>query len=258
MKEVSKQQSETARGSAVLSSSTQLQEISNRFEGKHPLEVLHWVNHTFQPSEVAMATGFGAEGVVLIDMIVSVNREIPIFYLDTEVLFPETYQLRDRLEGRYGIRFVRYASALTVERQAELYGNNLWERNPDLCCTIRKVEPLREALQGRSAWITAVRRDQSPFRANAGIVEHDKKFGLIKVNPLAGWTKKEVWKYIMENNLPYNPLYDQGYTSIGCTHCTTPVMTGEDERAGRWRGFQKTECGLHYTDTSAQQERRTQ
>lgn len=219
--------------------------LSAKFESEHPSKVLEWVSDSYQLGEVGMATGFGAEGVALIGMIASINKNIPIFYLDTDVLFPETYALRDRLEEKYSIHLIRYATHVSLERQSELHGANLWETNPDLCCKIRKVDPLREALKNYSGWITAIRREQSMTRANAGIVEWDRKFDLLKINPLAAWTKKEVWKYIMDHDVPYNPLYDEGYASIGCTHCTTPVDEGEDERAGRWRGFQKKECGLH-------------
>ena len=227
--------------------------LNEKFAEGNPAEILHWVNQAFPTREIAMATGFGAEGVVLVDMISSVNKDIPIFYLDTDVLFPETYRLRDKLEERYGIRFVRYATTVSLEVQAVRHGVNLWKSNPDLCCNIRKVRPLREALKNYSGWITAIRRDQSPSRANAGVVEWDGKFGLLKINPLAAWTKQEVWKYIMDHNVPYNRLYDAGYASIGCIHCTTPVAAGEDERAGRWRGFQKKECGLHVADAVTEQ-----
>jgi len=222
-----------------------LRQISTSFEGRHPLEVIRWVNETFSTDEVAMATGFGAEGVALIDMIVQVNKNIKIFYLDTDLLFKETYELRDRLAEKYGIQFIRYAAVLSLEEQAKQYGENLWERDPDLCCKLRKVEPLKKALQGLKAWITAIRREQSPHRANSGIVAWDTKFGLVKINPLAAWTAKEVWSYIVVNEVPYNPLHRIGYPSIGCFPCTTAVRIGEDPRAGRWRGFQKTECGLH-------------
>lgn len=141
--------------------------LSTRFEAEHPLAVFNWINETFPTGEIAMATGFGAEGVVLIDMLASVNKGIPIFYLDTDVLFPETYALRDRLEEKYGVRLIRYATPISLERQAELHGTNLWEQNPDLCCNIRKVEPLREALKNYSGWVTAIRREQSPARGNA-------------------------------------------------------------------------------------------
>ena len=219
--------------------------LNEKFESEHPSRILGWLNENFRTGEIGMATGFGAEGVVLIDMIASINRNIPVFYLDTNVLFPETYALRDKLEEKYSIRLIRYATRISLEQQSELHGASLWETNPDLCCKIRKVEPLREALQNYSGWITAIRREQSAVRAKAGIIEWDSKFDLLKINPLAAWTKKEVWKYIVDRGVPYNPLYDKKYASIGCTHCTTPVADGEDERAGRWRGFQKKECGLH-------------
>lgn len=220
-------------------------EINRQLEGEHPVEVLRWVNGRFDHTEVTMATGFGAEGVCLIDMLTKVNKEIPIFYLDTDVLFPETYQLRDLLEKRYGIRFTRYATSVSWEEQAARHGERLWERNPDLCCTIRKVFPLREALHHRLAWITAVRRGQSPTRVQTKIVERDVVNGLLKINPIARWSKHDVWQYIRDHAIPYNPMHDRGYPSIGCIYCTTSVLPGEDERAGRWRGFQKTECGLH-------------
>lgn len=222
-----------------------LGQIQGDLGKRSPLEILAWVNEKFEPSEVTMATGFGAEGICLIDMLSTINKRIPIFYLDTDVLFPETYQLKNRLQDRYGIRFVRVTSWLSLDRQAVQYGDRLWERDPDLCCKLRKTDPLKEALRPFEAWITGIRRDQSPTRKQAKVVERDELYGLLKVNPLLHWSREEVWDYIREHRLPYNPLYDRGYASIGCTHCTTPVAQGEDERAGRWRGFQKTECGLH-------------
>ncbi len=222
-----------------------LKDIGSTFEGKHPSAVLRWAHDAFPAGSVLMATGFGAEGVVLVDLLMNIGRNIPVFYIDTDVLFPETYRLRRELEARYGLEFVRAATAVSFNDQAARFGDRLWERDPDQCCHIRKVLPLREILRGKQGWITAIRRDQSPSRANAEIVEWDANHGLMKINPLAGWTKDEVWRYTIERDLPYNPLYDQGYASIGCTHCTTPVAPGEDERAGRWRGRVKTECGLH-------------
>jgi phosphoadenosine phosphosulfate reductase len=222
----------------------ELKAISNSFEHASPQEVLKWAAQTFG-SQVAMATGFGAEGCALIDMIAKVAPKLRIFYLDTDVLFPETYALKDKIEARYGIRLERRATNLTLDDQVKKYGDRLWERKPDECCRLRKVEPLKEMLSSLDAWVTAIRRDQSPARADAGIVERDKKFGLIKINPLATWSSKEVWNYIMKHDVSYNPLHDQGYPSIGCSPCTTPVQIGEDPRAGRWRGSAKIECGLH-------------
>ena len=218
--------------------------ISDEFESAPPEAVLRWVVEEFGP-DVALATGFGAEGCVLVAMLSAINPGTRIFYLDTDLLFPETYALRDQLEARYGVRFERRATRLSLSAQAAEYGERLWERRPDLCCQLRKVEPLKEMLSGLRAWVTAIRRDQSPARAKMGIVERDEKFGLIKINPLAGWSSRDVWNYIAKYDVPYNPLHDHGYPSIGCAPCTTPVQISEDPRAGRWRGTGKTECGLH-------------
>lgn len=222
----------------------ELKEISDEFEGAAPEEILRWAIEEFG-SSVALATGFGVEGCVLVSMLARIDRRARIFYLDTDLLMPETYALKERLEARYGVRFERRATALSLEAQAARYGERLWERQPDECCRLRKVEPLRQMLSGLSAWITAIRRDQSPARATAGIVERDAKFGLIKINPLATWSARDVWRYVHKHDVPYNPLHDVGYPSIGCAPCTTPVQIGEDPRAGRWRGTAKTECGLH-------------
>jgi len=223
------------------------QVISREFEGASPQAILRWAIEEFAP-EVALATGFGAEGCVLVSMLSAVapiSQSMRIFYLDTDLLFPETYALRDQLEGRYGVHFERRATSLSVRDQAAQYGERLWEREPDLCCRLRKVEPLREMLTGLRAWITAIRRDQSAERRHTGLVEWDPKFGLIKINPLAAWSTRDLWNYIAKHDVPYNPLHDQGYPSIGCVSCTTPVQIGEAPRAGRWRGIAKSECGIH-------------
>jgi phosphoadenosine phosphosulfate reductase len=222
----------------------ELSVISSEFENAPPEEVLHWALAEFG-RDVALATGFGAEGCVLIDMVARISNDARIFYLDTDLLFPETYALCSQLEVRYGIRIERRSSRLSLEAQAREFGDRSWERQPDLCCRLRKVEPLKEMLTGLRAWITAIRRDQTAARASAGIVERDPKFGLIKINPLATWSSSEVWDYIDKYDVPHNPLYKDGYTSIGCAPCTSPVQIGEDPRAGRWRGSGKTECGLH-------------
>ena len=221
-----------------------LKAISDEFETASPETVLGWAIEEFS-SDVALATGFGAEGCVLVSMLSAIGPATRIFYLDTDLLFPETYALRDRLEARYGVHFERRATSLSLSDQAAQYGERLWESQPDLCCRLRKVEPLREMLKGLRAWVTAIRRDQSPARAGTGVVERDEKFGLIKVNPLAAWSAHDVWNYIAKHDVPYNTLHDQGYPSIGCLPCTTPVQLGETFRAGRWRGTGKSECGIH-------------
>jgi len=198
----------------------------------------------FSP-RIAIASSFGAEDVVLIDLAAQIRPDFRVFTLDTDFLFPETYALIDDLEHRLHIKVERTRPRLTPEEQAQEFGAALWSREPDQCCNIRKVEPLTKKLGDLDAWITGIRRDQAPTRANARKLDWDAKFGLVKINPLADWTWEQVWDYIRSHQVPYNPLHDQSYPSIGCTYCTRPVQAGEDPRAGRWTGFQKTECGLH-------------
>jgi phosphoadenosine phosphosulfate reductase len=224
-----------------------LADLQLRAESWAPEETLQWAFATFH-RDVAVASGFGAEGMVLIDMASRVNRGFRVFTLDTEFLFPETYDLMDRVEKRYGIRIERVYSVLTPEEQESKFGEALWGRNPDQCCNLRKVDPLQAKLRELRAWITAIRRDQTPSRAAARKVEWDAKSHRIKINPIADWTSEMVWAYIRKHRIPYNPLHDQNYPSIGCTHCTRAVRPGEDARAGRWSGFSKNECGLHVSD----------
>jgi phosphoadenosine phosphosulfate reductase len=207
-------------------------------------EVLRWAFKTFG-NDIEMASGFGIEGMALIDIATRINPDLRIFTIDTDFLFAETYHLIERVERRYGIKVERVRSRLTPTEQEEVYGPALWSTNPDQCCALRKVEPLKENLAGLRAWITAIRRDQTSARATARKVEWDAKFQLIKVNPIADWTSEEVWEYVRTNDVPYNTLHDFNYPSIGCTHCTRAVRPGEDSRSGRWSGFPKTECGLH-------------
>ena len=209
-----------------------------------PQQVLSWAFEAFG-DEVAIASAFGAEGMVLIDMASRVRKDFRVFTMDTEFLFPETYSLMDRIEQRYEIKIERVCSLLSPEEQERVHGAALWTRDPDQCCNLRKVEPLRRKLKELGAWITSIRRDQTSFRNGARKLEWDAKFGLVKVNPVADWTSKQVWRYLLEHGVPYNSLHDQNYPSIGCTHCTRAVRSGEDPRAGRWPGTTKTECGLH-------------
>jgi phosphoadenosine phosphosulfate reductase len=230
-------------GSAVREYN-QIEAIAVRLEASSPEEILRWAFDEFE-DRVSIATGFGPEGAALIDLAVKINPRADIFFLDTSFLFPETYDLRRRLEDHYGIEIRASRSEITPEAQELSFGPKLWSTDPDLCCRLRKLEPLREALSGRAAWMTAIRRDQTEARASARAVEWDYQWRLVKVNPIVRWSKSDVWSYIRKNDVPYNPLHDQGYPSIGCTHCTRAVREGEDERAGRWAGFAKTECGLH-------------
>lgn len=218
-------------------------ESSTTLEGRSPEEILDWATARFSP-RITMATAMGAEGCCLVAMIAKLGRPVRIFNLDTDYQFEETLETKARLEARYGIAIetVR-AGRSKAEIEAE-FGPDLWKRDTQLCCRIRKVEPLRETVAGYAAWISAIRRDQTPDRAQSATVEWDPKFGLVKVNPLLNWTWKDVWSYIHTNDVPYNPLHDRGYPSIGCWPCTKPVADGADPRSGRWNG-EKTECGLH-------------
>ncbi|TJY38837.1 phosphoadenylyl-sulfate reductase [Cohnella pontilimi] len=213
------------------------------FENASAETVIEWAVRTFP--NITFACSFGAEDVVLVDMLQKISPKTDIFYLDTDFHFKETYETRDRLVAHYGLEFVQVKPLSTPEEQAAEHGDELWKSDPNACCNIRKVEPLTRILGKYEAWITGIRRDQAPTRANAKKVEYDTKFGLVKFNPLASWTSEDVWNYIRSNEVIYNPLHDRNYPSIGCEHCTRQVMPGEDPRAGRWSGTEKTECGLH-------------
>lgn len=229
---------------SVELSSSRLRSVADRLDLAEPHETLAWAFEEFG-DKAAIATGFGVDGMALVDMAVRINPSPNIFFIDTGFLFRETYDLKRRVEERYGIAIRAVRTGLTPEMQAQFYGSELWARNPDLCCELRKLEPLRVALNGLDAWITAIRRDQTETRSVARAVEWDERWSLTKVNPLVGWTRRDVWKYVLRNGVPYNPLHDKGYPSIGCTHCTRAVGSEEGERAGRWPGLGKTECGLH-------------
>lgn len=223
------------------------QEIEARsaeFETASPQSILAWAVQRFG-ADFTMATAFGPEGMVLIHMLAEIAPQTPIFNLDTGYQFRETLELRERVKDRYGIEVELRQPALTVAQYESLHGGPVYSKNPDQCCADRKLAVLTQSVIGKRAWASAIRRDQSPDRARAPIVGWDKKFNLVKVSPLANWTKKHIWDLITAHDIPYNPLHDQGYPSIGCWPCTRAVMFGEDERAGRWSGFQKTECGLH-------------
>ncbi|MEK7799636.1 MAG: phosphoadenylyl-sulfate reductase, partial [Acidobacteriota bacterium] len=221
------------------------------FESRTPQDILRWGVEKFRGS-LTLACSFGAEDVALVDMVARIDSSVTVFYLDTDYLFPETFEVKDRIAERYGIRPVAVKPLLTIEEQSSLHGPDLFARQPDACCKIRKVEPLRRHLGGFQAWITGIRRDQAPTRAHAGQVEWDKVFSLVKLNPLARWKSEDVWAYIRTHDVPYNLLHDRSYPSIGCYPCTRQVKPGEDPRAGRWANFQKKECGLH-TETGPAQ-----
>lgn len=218
--------------------------LAAQFEDKSIEEVLAWAVPQFAP-HIAMTSSFGAEGVVLMDHLVKLGLKLPVIYLDTGYHFAETNELKDRLQDHFGLEIIVQQAALTVEEQAVQYGDNLYERDSDACCRMRKVEPLKQALSNLDAWLAALRRDQSPSRANIQVVEWNAKHNLVKLNPLATWTRKDVWNYTLKHKLPYHRLYDEGYTSIGCWPCTKRVEVGAHERSGRWAGQGKVECGIH-------------
>jgi phosphoadenosine phosphosulfate reductase len=222
----------------------EVRELQIAAEGWKAERVLEWAFERFGDT-VAISSAFGAEGMALIDIASRVHKNFRLFTLDTEFLFPETYNLMDRVEERYGITIEKVYPLVSPEEQERVYGAALWERQADQCCNLRKVEPLRRKLSELSAWITSIRRDQTATRAGAGKVQWDEKFELMKINPIVDWSSKQVWQYIRQHDVPYNVLHERSYPSIGCTHCTRAVLPGEDPRAGRWSGSSKTECGLH-------------
>lgn len=223
---------------------------AGRFEQLPTDELVKWVWERFGHQRLVLTTSFGMEGCVLVDLFARLDQPLDVVYLDTHFFFPETYALRDRMIERYPhLRFLNRGTALTPERQEELYGPELWRRNPDRCCALRRVEPMRAALAGVDVWVTGITRSQSATRAETPLVGWDWQFQLVKVSPLAGWDRARVWAYVQEHGVPYNPLHERGYPTIGCTHCTVPVpdlALGAYTRAGRWAGTDKTECGLHY------------
>jgi phosphoadenosine phosphosulfate reductase len=212
--------------------------------GRSPEDILRWAVKTFHP-RLTMATAFGAEGCCLIHMLAGIQPAVRLFNLETGYQFSETLELRERIKQRYGIEVELIRPELTVAEYEAEHGGPLYPHRPDQCCHDRKILPLRRAVAGYDAWLSAIRRDQTNDRAVAATVQWDAKFSLVKINPLLGWTKKDVWAFIMRHEVPYNPLHDRGYPSIGCWPCTRPVRDGEDERAGRWAGKTKKECGLH-------------
>ncbi|PLR94864.1 phosphoadenylyl-sulfate reductase [Bacillus sp. T33-2] len=215
-------------------------------ETKGARTVLEWAYSHYQPQDIVYASSFGAEAIILIDLIQQIKPDAHIVFLDTGLHFPETYEVIDKIAERFPeLQIERKQPALSLDEQREQYGPALWKRDSGQCCNIRKVIPLRETLTAKEAWISGLRREQSPTRANTEFVNRDEKFQNIKICPLIHWTWDDVWAWIREKDLPYNILHDQQYPSIGCFPCTQPVGNDGDSRAGRWAGSSKTECGLH-------------
>ena len=217
--------------------------VAADLEGRSAQQALEWMFDAFG-AEHYIACSFQKTSSVTAHLASRINPAARFFYLDTDVLFPETYETRDRLAEYLGIEFDRFHN-LTLAEQAALHGEELWKRDPDSCCGVRKVEPMRRALDSVDCWVAGVRREDSNRRSATPKFGWDKRFDLWKLNPLADWTERDVWNYIREHHLPYNPLHDHGYPSIGCTHCTQPVGPGGSPRDGRWAGVAKTECGIN-------------
>jgi len=222
----------------------QLADANQQLADQSPERILRWAIAEFFP-QLTMATAFGPEGNCIIHLLAGLEPRVRIFNLETGYQFQETLELRERIKDRYGIEVEYVRAEMSVPEYEEEHGGPLYRIAPDQCCYDRKVVPLRQALVGHRAWISAIRKDQTADRARADVVQWDSKFNLVKVNPLLNWTKKDVWKFIATHDVPYNPLHDQGYPSIGCWPCTRAVANGEDDRSGRWSGTAKRECGLH-------------
>lgn len=227
----------------------ELERVSDGFEDAPLEEILQWCWDRFG-RRAAIGTSFQGAGLVVLHTARERGLDFPVFTLDTGLLFPETLELKSRLENRYGIEIEGILAEQSVEEQAAEHGPELWNKNPDLCCTMRKVLPLQRKLSELDVWITGLRRQQSDSRAAVRIVEVYKfdvlrDRHIIKLNPMARWTREEVLEFLREKAIPSNPLLERGYRSIGCMPCTRPVTEGEHERAGRWTGFDKAECGIH-------------
>jgi phosphoadenosine phosphosulfate reductase len=225
-------------------SAEKIRAANRLLEEATPQEILRWSVQQFHPY-LTTATAFGAEGCCLIHMLAEIEPGVRVFNLDTGYQFPETLELRERLRQRYGIAVELVRPELTVAEYEAGHGGPLNRTDPGQCCHDRKVVPLRRVLAGHDAWVSAIRRDQTADRSLADVVQWDAKFGLVKVNPLLSWTRRDVWRFIAAHDVPYNPLHDRGFPSIGCWPCTRGVAEGADERAGRWAGTDRKECGLH-------------
>ncbi|HEX6031401.1 MAG TPA: phosphoadenylyl-sulfate reductase [Tepidiformaceae bacterium] len=220
-----------------------LDALSRDFESADPREIVRWAVDTFGDGLAVGASFGGASGMAILHMVAALKPNVHVFVLDTDYLFEETHETMRQAVPALALTNVQaYRSKLSHEEQAAKYGSALWMRDPDLCCELRKIEPNRRALEGKAAWVSGLRRDQSEGRKDTPIASWNEKFGVVKLNPLANWDEKTTWAYILENKIPYNPLLDRGYSSIGCYNCTLPGVQG---RAGRWAGFEKDECGLH-------------
>lgn len=233
----------TSAGRPSFITSRYLDELNEDFEAASVEHVLRWCIALFGKG-ASLGTAFGPSGLMMMDIALKIDPDIDIYYLDTHFLFRETHEQIKRAERHFGRTFRRIEPFISIARQEEKFGPNLYYKNPNECCKLRKVYTQIHALKDSAAWITSIRRDQSPTRADTPIVSWNAKFNVVKISPMARVTGERVWDYVREHDLPYNELHDRQYPSVGCWPCTQPVAAGEDERAGRWQGMEKTECGL--------------
>ena len=242
----------------TLLSSSELESLNARFEHAHPSEVLRWALDDSGLERVAIASAFQAEGTVVMHLATRIRPDVPILFLETGFQFAETLAFKERLAERLRLNVVDLVGEYTVDQQTAAFGERLYERDPERCCDLNKVRPMFEALRGLDAWVTAVRRDSSPTRAASPIVDQyvlEPGRQIVKVNPMAEWSRQQVWAYLKEHDLPHNPLYDLGYASIGCAPCTRLRFAGEPERAGRWAGIARWECGIHTNEAAFEVDR---
>ncbi|MBX7455546.1 phosphoadenylyl-sulfate reductase [Mycolicibacterium sp. 3033] len=226
---------------------TDLQQLAERGAAElgpeaSAVDLLRWTDENFAGNYIVASN---MQDAVLVEMAATVRPGVDVLFLDTGYHFVETIGTRDAVEAVYDVNVVNVRPENTVAEQDALFGKNLFERTPNECCRMRKVEPLSKALAGYSAWVTGIRRVEAPTRANAPLISWDKAFGLVKINPLAAWTDDDMQDYIDAHGILVNPLVDEGYPSIGCAPCTAKPIAGADPRSGRWAGQAKTECGLH-------------
>ena len=239
----------------TLLSDQEIADLNLGFEDAQPTDILAWALEHSGLREIAIASAFQTEGTVVIHMATRIRPDVPIMFLETGFQFAETLAFKERLTEQLDLNVRDLVGEYSVDRQEAEFGARLFESNPELCCEINKVRPMFEALRGLDAWITSVRRDSSPTRADTPILERydlEPDRPIVKVNPMANWTKPQVFGYLKEHDLPHNPLYDLGYSSIGCAPCTRLRFAGEPERAGRWAGIAKWECGIHVNETARQ------
>ncbi|MDP9343824.1 MAG: phosphoadenylyl-sulfate reductase [Actinomycetota bacterium] len=229
--------------------------LNQRFERTDPRDILAWLLLDSGLERVAVASSFQAEGTCVMDMAVAIRPDVPVLFLETGFHFAETLAFKEKLSEELGLNVIDLVGEHTVESQAAAFGERLYESDPAACCNLNKVVPFTRALRDHDAWVTALRRDSSPTRVSTPIVEQyelEPGSWMVKVNPLATWTRRDAWAYLAERNLPHNPLYDLGYAQIGCAPCTRMVVPGEHERDGRWDGSQKVECGIHVHEAARQ------